>query len=159
MPTILGGMTSMPSESASAVGWDATGPGPSRPVTAAGEALPVGFGRAAGAVALVVPAVAGTAIWVATGGGYFWPRWLWFVSVLALVSQLAAEWVRRRRPGYRRQLAAHGAVAVLLSAVEVAVWALTGGGFFWPVFPMCGVSMTFAVHLWSLTWVIRPSAD
>jgi hypothetical protein len=152
-------MTSIPSESGSPAGWDATGPGASRPVEAAGDVLPAGLGRAAGAVALLVPAAAGTAIWAATGGGYFWPRWLWFVGVLALVSQLAAERVRRRRPGYRRQLAAHGAVAVLLSVLGVAVWALTGGGFFWPVFPMCGLSMSFAVHVWSLTWVTRPSAD
>ncbi|MCL9796666.1 sensor histidine kinase, partial [Frankia sp. AgKG'84/4] len=59
-------------------------------------------------------------------------------------------WVRRRPPGRRRWLAADGAAAGLIISVEVAVWALSGGGFFWPVFSGLGWSLLFGLHALSL---------
>jgi hypothetical protein len=36
----------------------------------------------------------------------------------------------------------------LVTAVLLVVWAVTGSGYFWPIWPMLGVSIALVVALW-----------
>jgi uncharacterized membrane protein len=36
----------------------------------------------------------------------------------------------------------------LVTAILLAVWAVTGAGYFWPVWPMLGMSIAVVVALW-----------
>ena len=53
-------------------------------------------------------------------------------------------------PTRQRVLATHVATYAVVNAVLVAVWAATGGGFFWPIFPIVGWAVLVAVHLVSV---------
>lgn len=48
----------------------------------------------------------------------------------------------------RLLLLAHATVAAIAVAVCVIVWALTGAGGFWPVWPTLALGLTLAVHVW-----------
>jgi hypothetical protein len=50
------------------------------------------------------------------------------------------------RDGMRR----HAVFAALLAAVLVTIWALAGGGFFWPVFPLVFLALSVRRHAWWL---------
>lgn len=87
-----------------------------------------------------------TIIWGATGMGYFWPAWVWFglAISLALSLGLRAAWSRPR--GRVRRLAVHGTLSAISAADVVVIWALAGFGYFWPVFPLLGLGLAFAIH-------------
>ncbi|MFA4927228.1 MAG: ATP-binding protein [Patulibacter sp.] len=84
-------------------------------------------------------------VWWAVDRGDFWPQWVWLG--LGITVALNVTWeIARREPrgaaaGYRTGMA----ISVLLAAVVVAVWALTGGGRFWPMLPVTGLGFAFAV--------------
>ncbi|GAA4257752.1 sensor histidine kinase [Dactylosporangium darangshiense] len=91
--------------------------------------------------------VAATAAWAATGGGEFWPRWVYFaVAVIAAAALLLAR--ARRAPRDRRALAITGSFCVWLATVDLTVWVLTGGGYFWPAWTMLGLSALFGAAVW-----------
>jgi hypothetical protein len=48
----------------------------------------------------------------------------------------------------KREFKTHLFVYVVVNAAVVAVWALTGSGFFWPAFPMLGwgIGVIFHAH-------------
>ena len=48
----------------------------------------------------------------------------------------------------RRDALALAFAGPLVTAVLLVVWAATGGGHFWPVWPMLGVSIAMLVALW-----------
>jgi hypothetical protein len=50
----------------------------------------------------------------------------------------------------KRYLRIHAAVFALLNAVLVAVWALAGGGYFWPAWAVLGWGVGLAFHAWSV---------
>lgn len=54
----------------------------------------------------------------------------------------------------RREFQNHLASYACVNAVLVAIWALTGAGFFWPIFPMLGWGIGLAAHAWN---TYRPS--
>jgi signal transduction histidine kinase len=86
-------------------------------------------------------------LWIATGLGYFWPMWVWFGvgSPIALVS--GVRWARARPRGGERQLAMHGVLAAVLVGADVLIWAMSGGGSFWPIFPLLVLGGSFAIHV------------
>jgi hypothetical protein len=53
----------------------------------------------------------------------------------------------RRRLEARRGLRAHLLAYTMVNALLVAVWALSGAGFFWPVFPLLGWGIGVAFHV------------
>ncbi len=93
------------------------------------------------AVALTV-----TIIWAATGMGYFWPMWVWFGLALALAIPAGIHSALAEPRGRPRRLAIHRTLSAILSVSVVVIWALAGGGFFWPVFPILGLGLAFAIH-------------
>ncbi|TQM39085.1 hypothetical protein [Pseudonocardia cypriaca] len=83
-----------------------------------------------------VAATAGTGlalIWALTGGGTFWPIWAWLGLAAVVAADAAFQLARHRSAGRPRPLAVVASVAGVLLPAEIAVWAFTGGGYFWPV--------------------------
>jgi len=61
--------------------------------------------------------------------------------------------VKDRQPDAERAQARRDALALaftgpLVTAVLLVVWAATGAGYFWPVWPMLGMSIAMLVALW-----------
>jgi hypothetical protein len=50
----------------------------------------------------------------------------------------------------RRGLQAHLLAYLLVNGFLVGIWAITGGGFFWPMFPMFGWGIGVAFHIWAV---------
>jgi 2TM domain len=48
----------------------------------------------------------------------------------------------------RRDAIAFTLSGPLVTAILVLVWALAGGGYFWPLWPMLGMSIALLVALW-----------
>ncbi len=46
----------------------------------------------------------------------------------------------------RRQFRFHLIVYVVVNAALVVIWAATGGGYFWPIWPMGGWAIGLALH-------------
>jgi len=91
------------------------------------------------------------AIWAAAGGGYFWPVW----SLLAFALPLAIHaWVgvarEHRSLWLQRRLsvafAIHAGVWAALLLFLVGVWAVGGGGSFWPVWVLLSALGALGVH-------------
>ncbi len=52
----------------------------------------------------------------------------------------------------RRGLMAHSLAYVSVNLLLVAIWWVTGAGFFWPVFPIFGWGIGLAFHAWDVLW-------
>ena len=50
----------------------------------------------------------------------------------------------------KREFWAHLAAYVLVNGGLVVIWAMTGSGFFWPVFPMLGWGIGLFFHAWDV---------
>ncbi len=90
-------------------------------------------------------------IWAVTGAAYFWPMWAWFGLALPLSLIAAVRWVRRL-PGARNRGLGSQAVAcfAVLIVGNVAIWLMSGAGYFWPVWPLIVLGVLVAV------WRIAP---
>lgn len=68
-------------------------------------------------------------------------------------SALAEPDLRRlavKRLRDRRGLQAHTLAYVMLNIFLVAVWAGTGGGIFWPLFPLLGWGIGLGFNVWAV---------
>jgi signal transduction histidine kinase len=95
-------------------------------------------------------------IWAVTGGGYFWPAWVWLSFALLLALAIAWRWSRLAPPGARRDLETQVAFSAVLTVYAFLVWAISGGGYFWPIWPLIGFTVAFVVHL---AYLRRRDAD
>ncbi len=64
----------------------------------------------------------------------------------------------RKRVEQRRDFGSHLAAYVVVNAFLVAVWAVTGAGYFWPVWVLAGWGVGLVLHAWD-TFVRRPVTD
>jgi signal transduction histidine kinase len=87
-----------------------------------------------------------TVIWGVTGGGYFWPMWVWFGLAVPLGAHAALRHALRTPSGRTRGIALHGALSGLVGAILVVVWAMAGGGTFWPLIPIAALGCVLALH-------------
>lgn len=58
-----------------------------------------------------------------------------------------------REPALDRAQARRDALSLtltgpLVTAILLAVWAATGAGYFWPIWPMLGMSIALVITLW-----------
>ena len=91
-------------------------------------------------------------IWALTSLGYFWPIWVALPLALALGihgwTVLIAE-----RPSLvgsfrgSRTLALTAGVGAAVSLFYISIWAITGHGYFWPVWPMLAIAIVLAAEL------------
>ena len=80
-------------------------------------------------------------IWALTTRAYFWPMW----PLLALAMPLAVHAIAihsRRVPRKWRGVAIHAGTLAVVAIFLVAVWAVTGMGYFWPVWPILAFVLT-----------------
>jgi signal transduction histidine kinase len=77
-------------------------------------------------------------VWAASGGGSFWPVWVWLPTGLAIGS----AWWATTAPN---KLAHAAGDAVLVSLFLIGVWAAAGGGSFWPVYPIAVLALAFGL--------------
>jgi signal transduction histidine kinase len=75
-------------------------------------------------------------VWAASGGGSFWPVWVWLPTGLAIGS---AWWATTARSRFEKRVGE----AVLLSLFLIGIWAAGGGGSFWPVWPIAVIALVF----------------
>jgi signal transduction histidine kinase len=86
------------------------------------------------------------ALWGLTGGGTFWPRWVWFGLAIPFglnAGLFGAFQVRRRR---WRIFAVHAALFAWVTATLTLTWAMAGSDEFWPLIPVVCLSMLLGVH-------------
>jgi 2TM domain len=50
----------------------------------------------------------------------------------------------------KRDFRAHVFIYVAVNAMLVAIWAIVGGGFFWPIFPILGWGIGVAANAWDV---------
>ena len=50
----------------------------------------------------------------------------------------------------RREFASHLIVYVVVNAMLVALWAITTGGYFWPIWPLLGWGVGLVLHGWTV---------
>ena len=97
------------------------------------------------AFSLLVGLVLGI-LWAATGFGYFWPIWVWQGLALSVALDVVILRAQARRPGPERWLWLHGELSLTIATYLIGIWALSGFGVFWPVFPALGLAVVWAVH-------------
>jgi signal transduction histidine kinase len=85
-------------------------------------------------------------LWGVTTGGYFWPMWVIFALAVPIVLQLAVRRALQVPRGPHRALALHGAASGSLVLIELTIYALSGGGYFWPVWVIAWLVLAFGVH-------------
>jgi signal transduction histidine kinase len=86
------------------------------------------------------------ALWAVTGGGEFWPRWVWYGLAIPFGLNAAlygAFQIRRRR---WRIFGVHAALFAWVSGTLVLTWAMAGSDEFWPLIPVVCLSMLLGVH-------------
>lgn len=120
-----------------AAGLDAAGPrgdatlAPPLPLHAASSLL----------VALVV-----LLTWGLTGPGYFWPVWVWLGLSIAVALHAGAMRVWQARHDRVRALRVKAELSAGVAAVCWIIWALSGAGYVWPVWPMLGMASALALR-------------
>ncbi len=87
-----------------------------------------------------------TALWAVTGGGDFWPRWVWYGLAIpfGLSAALFGAWHVRR--GRWRIFAVHAALFAWVTATLTLTWAMAGSDEFWPLIPVGCLAMILALH-------------
>ena len=82
-------------------------------------------------------------VWALTGAGYFWPMWPVFGVLLAAGMFVAVRWGLGHPSGERRRPVL-SAVAGVLVVADIVIWAMSGGGYFWPVWVIVGLGSAVA---------------
>jgi signal transduction histidine kinase len=96
-------------------------------------------------------------LWLLTGAGYFWPMWPGWAILFGAGLFVAVRW-GLQRPADERRLAVKSAIAITVSVALVAIWAMAGGGYFWPVWPILSLAVTFGAR-WALRLPRRRSLE
>jgi signal transduction histidine kinase len=108
--------------------------------------------------ALAVDAIVATTVvaalvvvWDQTTGGYFWPVWpllslVFVVGIPAWVFFALEHTAASRLALGSRALAIHVGISALVFGFLVAVWAVTTGGYFWPLWPGLALAVFAGVH-------------
>ncbi len=50
----------------------------------------------------------------------------------------------------KRDFSTHVVIYVIVNAMLVGIWAVTGAGFFWPVFPILGWGIGIGANAWDV---------
>ncbi|UGS38587.1 histidine kinase [Capillimicrobium parvum] len=119
----------------------ASGPGAPAPERAhAGSALSLH-------IAIVVfGAILLTLVWGLTGGGRFWPVWVWFAFAVTVAVHAVIRFAVRRR-GLELATFLITGLAATAGGIIVAVWLLSGAHGFWPAWPLCAIAAVAGVFL------------
>jgi signal transduction histidine kinase len=86
------------------------------------------------------------AIWLAAGAGGFWPAWVWLATGGVLGIHLVAHRAQGAPAVRGRSVRVHAEADALIVGFLAIVWALSGFGVFWPIWPALGLSVPLAIH-------------
>lgn len=50
----------------------------------------------------------------------------------------------------RRDLRSHVLTYVIVNSVLIVIWAATGAGYFWPIWPLAGWGLGLVLHAWRI---------
>jgi fatty acid desaturase len=76
-----------------------------------------------------------------------------------MIDHESEEWTRaRKRVTDRRELGSHVVAYVVVNAFLVLVWAVTGGGYFWPAWVLGPWGIGLVLHAWDV-FGRRPVTD
>jgi hypothetical protein len=71
----------------------------------------------------------------------------------------STEWVEaRKRVNERRDFGSHAVAFVVVNAGLILVWALTGGGYFWPAWVLGCWAIGLVLHAWDV-FIRKPVTD
>jgi signal transduction histidine kinase len=76
---------------------------------------------------------------------------VYFGAGVVLLGEILLRRALRVPPGRRRWLAVDAAVGTVFVTANLAVWSLTGGGYFWPIWTLLGATAVAGLHAWSIT--------
>ena len=85
-------------------------------------------------------------LWGLTGGGSFWPMWVWYGLAIPFGLNAALFGAFHVRRGRWRTFAVHAAVSSWVSGTLILTWAMAGSDEFWPLIPVGCLSMILALH-------------
>jgi signal transduction histidine kinase len=85
-------------------------------------------------------------IWAGSGFGYFWPAWVWIGIAVPLALHVVIHRAQGAPPVRGRSVRVHAEVDGVIAGYLICVWALAGGGGFWPFWPALGLSIPLAIH-------------
>lgn len=75
------------------------------------------------------------------------------------INHESEDWTRaRKRVADRRDFGTHALVYIVVNAGFVAIWALTGAGYFWPAWVLGCWAIGLVLHGWD-AFVKRPITD
>lgn len=78
-------------------------------------------------------------VWAASGGGSFWPAWVWLPTALVVGS---VWWAAEAERAFA-QLAGQ---SILVGLFLIGVWAAADFGTFWPVWPIAVLALVIGLH-------------
>jgi len=88
-------------------------------------------------------------VWLVTGAGALWPQWVLLSWGAVLAVHAAVVAIDARPTRLPRALALHAATSIVVMGALVGVWTLTGGGLFWPRWPLVASATLLAGHGWA----------
>jgi len=56
----------------------------------------------------------------------------------------------RRRLEEKRDFSKHLVAYIAVNTLLVVIWAVSGAGYFWPIFPILGWAVGLAIHAWTV---------
>ena len=69
------------------------------------------------------------------------------------------DWaLARKRVSDRRDFGSHVVAYLVVNAFVVLIWAMTGGGYFWPAWVLGGWGVGLVLHVWEV-FVKKPVTD
>jgi signal transduction histidine kinase len=83
-------------------------------------------------------------VWALTGAGYFWPMWPVFGILYASGLYVSVRF-GRSRPYGERWFAAQAALSLTVSIALTLIWAMSGFGYFWPVWAIVSLAGLLAI--------------
>ena len=97
-----------------------------------------------------------TLLWAATGGGSFWPKWVWLGVGIPMAMHGALHGALQVKPGRARGIAVHGAFSGVIGGTLITIWAFAGGGSFWPLIPISVLGGALGLHAALAGLIPRP---
>ncbi len=94
----------------------------------------------------VLLAVLCAVVWAATGGGEFWPMWVWFALAIPVAIHALVFDAVRRPPDREKTFLVHAQATGLVAAILLAIYALSGFGIFWPAWPLFALALAVGAH-------------
>ncbi|WP_231398486.1 sensor histidine kinase [Conexibacter woesei] len=89
-----------------------------------------------------------TIVWAITGGGYYWPAWVWLGVGITVGVHAIIRFGLSAPASARHGLALHMMVTSLVGGVLLIVWGFTTNDVhaFWPLWPLLILGVIVAVH-------------